>query len=45
LDPKILPSTVLNYTMWVLSPQHGASLDCGWRREPLDMESACKYIE
>jgi hypothetical protein len=32
---------------WVgpLSPGHGASSGCRWRRWPPDMEGSCKYIE
>jgi hypothetical protein len=28
-----------------LSPRHGASSGCGWRRRPPDMESSCVYTE
>jgi len=28
-----------------LSPQHEASLVCGWRRQPPDVEGRCEYIE
>jgi hypothetical protein len=28
-----------------LSPRHGASSGCGWRRRPPDMEGSCEYIE
>jgi len=28
-----------------LSPQHGTSLGCGWRRWPPDIEGGCRYIE
>jgi len=28
-----------------LSPQHGVSLGCRWRRWPPHMEGSCKYIE
>jgi len=28
-----------------LSPWHGTSLGCGWRRLPPDMEHSCKYTE
>jgi len=28
-----------------LSSWHGASLGCGWRRQPPDMEGCCKYTE
>jgi hypothetical protein len=28
-----------------LSPRTGASSGSGWRRQPLDMESSCEYIE
>jgi len=29
----------------VLSPRHGASSGCRWRRRPPDMEGSCQYIE
>jgi hypothetical protein len=28
-----------------LSPRHGASSGCGWRRRPPDTEGSCEYIE
>jgi hypothetical protein len=28
-----------------LSPLHGASSGCGWRRRPSDVESRCQYTE
>jgi predicted SAM-dependent methyltransferase len=28
-----------------LSPRHGASLGCGYRRRPPDMDGSCEYIE
>jgi len=28
-----------------LSPRHGASCGCGWRRRPSDMEGSCECIE
>jgi hypothetical protein len=28
-----------------LSPRHGVSLGCGWRRCLPDMEGSCEYIE
>jgi len=28
-----------------LSPQHGMSLGCRWRRQPPDVECSCEYIE
>jgi hypothetical protein len=28
-----------------LSPQHGASSGCGWRRRPTGMEGSCEYIK
>jgi len=28
-----------------LSPWHGASWGCRWRRWPPDMENGCRYIE
>jgi hypothetical protein len=28
-----------------LSPWHGTSSGCGWRRRPSDMEGSCKYTE
>jgi hypothetical protein len=31
--------------MYIMSPRHGASSGCGWRRRPPDMEGGCEYIE
>jgi hypothetical protein len=28
-----------------LSPRHGASAGCGWKRRPPGMEGSCEYIE
>jgi len=28
-----------------LLPRHGASLGCGWKRRPPDVEGSCEYIE
>jgi hypothetical protein len=28
-----------------LSPRHGASSGCGWRRRPPVLERSCEYIE
>jgi hypothetical protein len=28
-----------------LSPWHGMSLGCRWRRKPPNMEGSCKYIQ
>jgi hypothetical protein len=28
-----------------LSPQHGTSLGCRWRRQPPDMQDSCEYFE
>jgi len=28
-----------------LSPQHGASFGCGWRRQSPDMEGSIEHIE
>jgi hypothetical protein len=27
-----------------LSPRHAASLSCGWRKRPPDMDGSCEYI-
>jgi hypothetical protein len=29
----------------LLSPQHGASSGCGWKKHPPGMEGSCEYIE
>jgi hypothetical protein len=40
----ILILTMFNYIMrGLLSPPHGASSGCGWRRRPPDMEGSCEY--
>jgi hypothetical protein len=42
----VLLASIVLHVMWVpLSPLHGASSDCGWRRRPPDMEGSCEYIE
>jgi len=28
-----------------LPPGHAAFSDCGWSRQPVDMEGGCEYIE
>jgi hypothetical protein len=28
-----------------LSPRHGTSSSCGWRRRPSDMVDSCEYVE
>ena len=33
------------YFVLGLSPRHGASSGCGWRRRPPDTEGSCDYIE
>jgi hypothetical protein len=34
-----------NHPVGPLSPRHGASSGCGWRRRPPVMEESCEYIE
>jgi hypothetical protein len=37
---------LLVHVRWVpLSPQHGASLDCGWKGRPPALEVSCEYNE
>jgi hypothetical protein len=36
--------TYIPMLRWSLSPWHGASLRCGWRRRPPNMEGSCQYI-
>jgi hypothetical protein len=45
VKPKTERERDINMVYGSISPWHGVSSDCGWRRRPRDKDGNCEFIE